>query len=108
MLEDILTMTDAELDLYIAENETDFNGDLRGRAYKRVQRRNKIAKRLWLEQKVLPKAKYKGMYAKNHDCCHRANCYICHSPKVYKKPTKAERQFNEKMKYELIDLYITN
>ena len=31
---DILALEDAELDTYIAENEVDFNENMRGRAYK--------------------------------------------------------------------------
>ena len=112
---DILTMTDEELDLYIANNETDFNGNLRGRAYKRVQRRNKINKRKQLAKDVfnvdvenddirVTGIKTYGYYGKRHPGCQRARCKICHYSKIYKLPTLKEIKANEKMKSELADM----
>ena len=99
---DFLTMTDEEIDAYIALNETDFNGDLRGRAYKRMQRRNKIKERENLSKnKISHHSKYFG---KTHTGCNNAKCKICHYSKVFGYPTLKEVVFMDKERDELAEL----
>ena len=105
---DIYDMTDAELDLYIAENEVDFHENKRGRAYKRVQRRNHIEKRTKLMNEIttlsIKDNKYIKQFAKMHCGCRRAKCKVCHYSKIFNKPTIKEIKFNDKMRDELLEI----
>lgn len=106
---DILALEDAELDTYIAENEVDFNENMRGRAYKRVQRRNHIEKRIKQMNSIryMPvdnDIRYIKQFAKLHCGCRRARCGVCHYSKKYDLPTRETIMLDIKMKDQLKEI----
>lgn len=81
----------------------------RGRAYKRVQRRNHIEKRKKMAKDIyyLPPNSDdtpNGHYAKMHCGCNRAKCKICHWSKIFNLPTVKEMKFKDKMREELAEI----
>ena len=93
-----------------------FNENNRGRAYKRVQRRNKIHYRMKESKDVFnidveyidPNQnifrngiKFYGGFGKLHPGCQHAKCKICHYGKVFKLPSVKEEKANEKFKYDM-------
>lgn len=106
---DILDMTDEEIDNYIETNETDLHIDKRGRAYKRLQRRNKIEKRTKQMNNIryMPvdnDIRYVKQFAKLHCGCRRVRCGVCHYNKKYKLPTKRDIMEKTIMKDQLKEL----
>ena len=103
------TYTDEELDRLVEIDENLNAPTTRGRAYKRIQRRNHIEKRkkqskYWY---FLPPfdSRSTGSFAKQHLGCQKARCKICKYSKVYKLPTIKEIRANEKMKYDMKEIY---
>lgn len=105
------TYTDEELDMLVEIDENLNAPATRGRAYKRIQRRNHIEKRKKQSKDwyFLPPfdfdSRSTGSFAKQHLGCQKARCKICKYSKVYKLPTIKEIRYNEKMKYDMKEIY---
>lgn len=103
--------SDEELDMMVAADESLNAPETRGKAYKRVQRRNHMYKRVkdamdlhWYSKKTLTKKEI-GHMAKNHMGCKNARCIICHYGKIFNYPTIQEMKANDRMKYDMKDYY---
>ena len=101
--------SEAEIDALVEADDALNTVETRGRAYKRLQcrnkkiTRNKDAKNVWhMPVKDVRKA---GMFAKQHFGCNKARCKICHYGKIFHLPTAKDLRADAKMKDELADLY---
>jgi hypothetical protein len=103
----LMDFSEEEIDAMVERDDSYNMPEKRGRAYKRVQRRNKIEKRKKMSKELyfLPpfEESQTGQFAKRHLGCKKAHCLICHYSKILKLPTLKEMRDREKVKEELAE-----